>query len=195
VIRLHTVHGRALPVSTGVKLANPDLTVFAVGGDGDGLSIGGGHFPHAARRDININYILFDDAIYDLTKGQPSSSTSIGFKTKVSPSGTTDRPLNTTLMSLSYGASFVARLCTADTDGLTTVLIDGIQHKGFPFFHVYTPCVTFDKDFKTWNNLNVKIKPITEDYDSSDRKKAIERVLTDIDYREIRTTNERDEAL
>ena len=84
-------------------------------------------------------------------------------------------------MALSYGASFVARLSTADTDGLTTALIDGTQHEGFFFFHVYTLCVTFDKDFKTWNNLKEKIKPLPEDYDSSDRKKAIERVLTDDD--------------
>jgi 2-oxoglutarate ferredoxin oxidoreductase subunit beta len=178
---LHTVHGRALPVSTGVKLAKPDLTVFAVGGDGDGLSIGGGHFPHAVRRDIDINYILFDNSIYGLTKGQPSSSTPLGFKTKVSPSGTTDKPLNATLMALSYGASFVARLSTADTDGITKAFIEGIQHKGFSFFHVYTPCVTFDKDFKTWNNLKEKLKPLPENFDRSDRKNTIEHVLSE-DY-------------
>ena len=82
-------------------------------------------------------------------------------------------------MALSYGASFVARLSTADTDGLTKALMEGIQHKGFSFFHVFTPCVTFDKDFKTWNNLKKKIEPLPEDYNSSDRNKAIELVLRD----------------
>ena len=85
---LHTVHGRALPAATGVKLGNPNLTVFAVGGDGDGLAIGGGHLPHIARRNINVNYLLFDNSIYGLTKGQPSPSSPMGTKTKASPYGT-----------------------------------------------------------------------------------------------------------
>ncbi len=91
---LHTVHGRTLPVATGVKLANPKLTVFAVGGDGDGLAIGGGHLPHIARRNFDVNYLLFDNSIYGLTKGQPSPSSPTGFKTKASPSGSFEAPLN-----------------------------------------------------------------------------------------------------
>ena len=178
---LHAVHGRALPVATGVKIANPALTVFAIGGDGDGLSIGGGHIAHAARRDIDFNYVLFDNSIYGLTKGQPSASTPVGFKTKASPTGTTDRPLNATLLALSYGATFVARLSTADTEGLTRDLMVGIQHKGFSFFHVYTPCVTFDKTNKTWNKLKQKLHRLPEGYDSSDPKQAIGHVLTDDD--------------
>ncbi|MFH1491057.1 MAG: thiamine pyrophosphate-dependent enzyme, partial [Pseudomonadota bacterium] len=113
---LHTVHGRALPVSTGVKMANPDLTVFAVGGDGDGLAIGGGHLPHIARRDVDVNYLLFDNSIYGLTKGQPSPSSQVGTKTKASPYGSEDEPLDATLMALSYGASFVARLFAGDPE-------------------------------------------------------------------------------
>ena len=81
----HTTHGRAIPFATGIKLANPDLTVFAVGGDGDGLAIGGAHLPHIARRNVNVNYLLFDNSIYGLTKGQPSPSSQVGFKTKASP--------------------------------------------------------------------------------------------------------------
>lgn len=178
---LHTVHGRTLPVSTGVKLANPELTVFAVGGDGDGLAIGGAHLPHIARRDINVNYILFDNSIYGLTKGQPSPSSPPGFKTKISPAGSTEQPLNATLLALSYGATFVARLFAGDPEGITAALIEGIKHPGFAFFHVYTSCVTFDTEFKTWDHLKKWVHPLPENYDSSNHAQSIAHVLED-DY-------------
>jgi len=176
---LHTVHGRALPVATGVKLANPKLTVFAVGGDGDGLAIGGGHLPHIARRDVNVNYLLFDNSIYGLTKGQPSPSTHVGLRTKVSPRGSVETPLNATLMALSYGATFVARLFAGDPEGITDALMEGIRHPGFAFFHLYTSCVTFDKQFKTWNNLKESVHSLPEEYDPSDRKQAMGHILDD----------------
>jgi 2-oxoglutarate ferredoxin oxidoreductase subunit beta len=178
---LHTVHGRTLPVATGVKLGNPRLTVFAVGGDGDGLAIGGAHFPHAARRDEDINYLLFDNSIYGLTKGQPSPSSPRGTRTKASPSGSPDAPLNATLMALSYGASFVARLFAGDVDGMSAAFMEGIQHTGFAFFHLYSSCVTFDKAFKTWDHLKTWVHPLPAGYDPSDRKGAILHVLDD-DY-------------
>lgn len=178
---LHATHGRALPVATGVKQANDELTVLAVGGDGDGLGIGGAHLPHAARRDVNINYLLFDNSIYGLTKGQPSPSTPIGVKTKASPYGTTDKPLNASLLALSYGAGFVARVFAGNPDGITEVLKEGIRHQGFSFYHVYTSCVTFDKTFKTWNNLKDRVRPLEEDYDRNDLQGAINRVLEDDD--------------
>ena len=176
---LHAVHGRALPVATGVKLANSDLTVFAVGGDGDGLAIGGGHLPHVARRDVDINYLLFDNSIYGLTKGQPSPSSQPGLKTKASPQGSVEKPLNATLMALSYGASFVARLFAGDPEGITHALIEGIRHKGFAFFHLYTSCVTFDKQFKTWENLKKQVHPLPDQHDHTDLKGAISHVLDD----------------
>lgn len=176
---LHTAHGRALPVATGVKLANPELTVFAVGGDGDGLGIGGGHLPHIARKDIDVNYLLFDNSIYGLTKGQPSPSSPIGLKTKASPKGNEAAPLNGTLMALSYGASFVARLFAGDPEGIARALMEGVAHRGFSFFHIYTSCVTFDKQYKTWEYLKEKTYPLPVDYDPSDRKKAINSVLED----------------
>lgn len=176
---LHTVHGRALPVSTGVKLANPELTVIAVGGDGDGLGIGGGHLPHVIRRNIDVNYLLFDNSIYGLTKGQPSPSSPLSFKTKASPQGTTDAPLNATLMALSYGATFVARLFAGDPESITEALVEGIQHKGFSFFHLYTTCVTFDKEFKTWQNLKEWVHPISKNHDPSNLKQAIHVALDD----------------
>ena len=176
---LHVVHGRTLPVATGVKLANPELTVFAVGGDGDGLAIGGGHLPHIARRDIDINYVLFDNSIYGLTKGQPSPSSQVGLKTKVSPDGSRETPLNATLMSLSYGATFVARLFAGDPVAIADTIMEGIGHPGFAFFHIYTSCITFDKQFKTWNNLKENAHSLPEDYDPTDRKAAMGHVLDD----------------
>ena len=176
---LHTVHGRTLPVATGVKMANPDLTVYAVGGDGDGLAIGGGHLPHVARRNVNIKYLLFDNSIYGLTKGQPSPSTPIGVKTKASPYGTHDKPLNATLMALTYGASFVARLFAGDPKGITRALMEGTKHPGFAIFHIYTSCVTFDKTFKTWDHLKQWVHPLPEDHDPTDLRQAFDRVLED----------------
>ncbi len=176
---LHTAHGRSLPVATGVKMANSELMVFAVGGDGDGLGIGGGHLPHAARKDIDINYILFDNSIYGLTKGQPSPSSPVGFKSKASPKGSEGAPLNGTLMALSYGASFVARLFAGDPEGIREALVAGMTHKGFSFFHVYSACVTFDKQFKTWKNLKQQVHPLPAAYDPSNRKGAMAQVLDD----------------
>jgi 2-oxoglutarate/2-oxoacid ferredoxin oxidoreductase subunit beta len=176
---LHMAHGRTLPTATGIKLANPRLTVFAIGGDGDGLAIGAAHFPHIARRNINVNYLLFDNSIYGLTKGQPSPTSPVGSKTKASPYGTLDSPLNATLMALTYGASFVARLFAGDPKGITEALIEGIKNPGFSIFHIYTSCVTFDKTFKTWTNLKKWVHPLPKGYDPTDMRKAFDEVLSD----------------
>jgi 2-oxoglutarate/2-oxoacid ferredoxin oxidoreductase subunit beta len=173
------VHGRAIPVATGVKLANPKLTVFVVGGDGDGLAIGGGHLPHVARRDIDVKYLLFDNSIYGLTKGQPSPSSPVGTKTKASPQGTVEQPLNATLLALTYGASYVARLFAGDPQEITRTVVEGTKHPGFAIFHIYTSCVTFDKSFKTWENLKRKIHQLPPDHDPADRRQAFDRVLED----------------
>jgi 2-oxoglutarate ferredoxin oxidoreductase subunit beta len=176
---LHTVHGRTLPVATGIKYARPDLTVFAVGGDGDGLAIGGGHLPHICRRDVNVSYLLFDNSIYGLTKGQPSPSSPTGAVTKVSPGGTAEAPLNPTLMALSYGATFVARLFAGDPEDIAAALVAGTRHEGFAFFHLLSTCLTFDKNYKTWNHLKEWVHPLPEGHDSSDRKGAMNHVLED----------------
>ncbi len=177
----HSTHGRALPVATGIKMGNQSLTLYAVGGDGDGLAIGGGHLPHAARRDVDINYLLFDNSIYGLTKGQPSPSSPEGTKSKASPEGSVGRPLNATLLALSYGASFVARLYAGQSEAIATALMEGTRHKGFSFFHIYTSCVTFDKVNKTWDNLNSRVKPLPDDHDPTNWRMAMDLVLRD-DY-------------
>ena len=153
----HTLHGRSIPVATGLKLAREDLTVFAVAGDGDALGIGGGHLPHVARKNINITFLLFDNSIYGLTKGQSSSTTPYEMKTNSHPMGNPDTPLNPVKLALAYGASFVARGYAGNPQGLKDIIKKAIQHKGFSFIHILTPCVTFDKENMTWKNLKENV--------------------------------------
>ena len=176
---MHTTHGRTLPVATGLKLGNPALTCICVGGDGDGLGIGGAHLPHAARRDIDITYVLFDNSIYGLTKGQPSPSSQIGLKTKASPQGNAFKPIDATLMALAYGAGFLARCFAGDPVGITQAMTQAIQHPGFAMLHVYSTCLTFDKQYKTWPNLHEWVHPLPEGYDPTDRGAAMVHVLED----------------
>jgi 2-oxoglutarate ferredoxin oxidoreductase subunit beta len=153
----HTLHGRSIPVASGLKLAREDLTVFAVAGDGDALGIGGGHLPHVARKNINITFLLFDNSIYGLTKGQSSSTTPYEKKTNSHPVGNPDSPLNPIKLALSYGASFVARGYAGDPQGLKEIIKSATLHQGFSFIQILTPCVTFDKDYRTWKNLKENV--------------------------------------
>lgn len=176
----HGVHGRALPLATGIKVANPELTVFAVGGDGDAFSIGAGHLPHAARRNVDITYVVMDNEIYGLTKGQPSPTSPLGMKKKASPYGTYDQPLNPIAMVLSYGASFVARGFSAQPRDLTEIIKRGIQHPGFSFIQVISPCVTFYDTFAHFKEVSA---PIPESHNLSDRVAAMQLALeTDSQY-------------
>lgn len=153
----HTLHGRSIPVASGLKLAREDLTVFAVAGDGDALGIGGGHLPHVARKNINITFLLFDNSIYGLTKGQSSSTTPYEMRTNSHPAGNPDTPLNPVKLALAYGASFVARGYAGDPRGLKQIIKEATLHQGFSFVQILTPCVTFDKENKTWKNLKEKV--------------------------------------
>ena len=170
----HGVHGRVLPLATGIKLGNPELTVLAVGGDGDAFSIGAGHLPHAARRNVDITYIVMDNEIYGLTKGQPSPTSPIGMKKKVSPYGTYDAPLNPIAMVLAYGASFVARGFSSQPRELTEIIKRGVQHKGFSFIQVISPCVTF---FDTYAHFKEATAPLPDGHDPSDRLAAMKLAL------------------
>lgn len=170
----HGVHGRAVPLATGMKLARPDLNVFAVGGDGDGFSIGGGHLPHAARRNVDITYIVMDNEIYGLTKGQPSPTSQIGMKKKASPYGTFDQPLNPLLMALSYGTTFVARGFSSKPKQLTELIKRGTQHEGFSIIQVISPCVSFNN---LYDHFKAATKEIPEDHDPADKAAAIKLAL------------------
>jgi 2-oxoglutarate ferredoxin oxidoreductase subunit beta len=166
----HGVHGRVLPLATGIKLANPKLTVFAVGGDGDAFSIGAGHLPHAARRNVDITYIVMDNEIYGLTKGQPSPTSPVGMKKKASPYGSYDSPLNPIAMALSYGTTFVARGFSSQPRELTELIKRGVQHPGFAFIQVMSPCVTF---YDTYAHFKETTAPIPEDHNPADRMSAV----------------------
>jgi 2-oxoglutarate ferredoxin oxidoreductase subunit beta len=172
----HGVHGRALPLATGIKMANPSLYVCAVGGDGDAFSIGGGHVPHAARRNVDITYIVMDNEIYGLTKGQPSPTSPLGMEKKASPYGTIDAPLNPILMALAYNASFVARAFSSRPKEVTELMKMALLHKGFAFLQVISPCVTFNDTYEHFKQIAA---PLPADHDPSDRSKAMTLALDD----------------
>ena len=140
----HTLHGRALPVATGVKLANPELTVWVATGDGDALSIGGNHFLHALRRNVNLKVLLFNNRIYGLTKGQASPTSERGKVTKSSPMGTVESPVNPVALALATGATFVARSLAIDRLTLTDVLNQAAAHQGSAFIEILQSCVVFN---------------------------------------------------
>ena len=143
VYGFNAVHGRALPIATGVKSAKPELTVLAVSGDGDALSIGGGHIPHAARRNVDITYLIMDNSIYALTKGQASPTTPLDSITSSTTYGTIEEPLDAVSLALAYGVSFVARGYSGNVKHLASLIVDGMRHRGFAMIHIVTPCVTW----------------------------------------------------
>jgi 2-oxoglutarate ferredoxin oxidoreductase subunit beta len=191
---IHTLHGRALPVATGVKTANPALTVVAVGGDGDGFAIGGGHIPHAARRNVDITYMVFDNGIYGLTKGQTSPTSATGFKTTTSPYENPDRPLNPLMMLLSYGATWVGQSYAGKPEHLKRMVAEAMAHRGFSYLHIISPCVTFDKTHRTYVNLGTQVRNLPADHDPSDKLAALREAMNDstpalgLYYREDRPT-------
>jgi 2-oxoglutarate ferredoxin oxidoreductase subunit beta len=141
---IHGIHGRVLPLATGVKVANPSLTVLAAGGDGDGFGIGLGHFLHAARRNVDITYVVMDNQVYGLTKGQTSPTTPTDMHTKASPLGPLAAPLNPLALALSAGATFVAQGYSANQKELVDLIERGVRHTGFSFINVQSPCVTYN---------------------------------------------------
>lgn len=139
------LHGRTLPVAQGLKLANHKLPVIVASGDGDGLGEGGNHFLHAAKRNPDITVLIHDNQVYGLTTGQASPTATIGFKTKSTPEGATDEPINPLTLALTAGATFVARGFSGDIPGLTGIIETAVKHKGFSVVDILQPCVTFDK--------------------------------------------------
>ena len=139
----NSIHGRALPIATGLKLARPEITTIVVGGDGDGFSIGLGHLPHAIRRNPNLTYAVLDNGIYGLTKGQASPTTEVEFKQERSLAGPDERPLNPVLLVLSSGCGFVARTHAGNMPHLRQMFREAIQYPGFAFVHVLAGCVTY----------------------------------------------------
>ena len=169
----HALHGRTLPVATGIKLANDRLTVIVVGGDGDGFAIGGGHIPHAARRNLDITYLLFDNGIYGLTKGQTSPTSVLGFKTGTAPYENHDRPINPLMMLLSYGAGWVGQAYAGHPHQLSEMIVEAIAHRGFSYLHILSPCVTFDKTNLTYERLELVVREVPGEHDTQDLVAAL----------------------
>ncbi|MYL33222.1 2-oxoacid:ferredoxin oxidoreductase subunit beta [Pontibacillus yanchengensis] len=173
----HGVHGRSLPLAQGVKMANKDLTVIASGGDGDGFAIGMGHTIHAIRRNMNITYIVMDNQIYGLTKGQTSPRSDAGFITKSTPEGSIESSMNVMELALSSGATFLAQSFSSDVKELISLIEKGVQHDGFSFINVFSPCVTYNKvNTYDWFKRNLVKLSTIEHYDPSNRAEAM-RVL------------------
>ena len=191
----HTIHGRALPVAIGVKEARPETNVIAVGGDGDGLSIGGNHFIHAGRKNPNITYIMMDNEIYALTKGQCSPTSRVGTTTKCNPYAWTADRINPVLMALSFNASYVARGYSGDVKLIERLIKEGLEHKGFSFIHIVSPCVQYNK-VSSFEKIKELVRELPQDHDVEDRVNAMkyafspEGLYTGIFYKTNRPTYE-----
>jgi len=196
VYGIHTLHGRTLPVASAAKLVNPKLTVIAEGGDGDGYGIGLGHFIHACRRNIDITYLVHNNLIYGLTTGQASPTSEKGFKSKSTPCGIIERPINPLALALSSDATFVARGYAGDVNHLRDLLIAGLRHRGFALIDILQPCFTFNKQntFEFFRKKTYKLEEI-KNYDAKNKEKAWaraqewgERIPIGLFYQEKRLT-------
>ena len=177
VYGIHTLHGRALPVAQGIKMANKDLTVVVAGGDGDGYGIGAGHFLHALRRNLDLTYIVMDNRIYGLTTGQASPTSDRGHKTKSTPAGNPECALNPLALAVVGGATFVGRGFSGEPVHLAAVMKRAIAHKGFSLVDVFSPCVTWNKvnTYDSYRPLILKLE--TENHNPADRDAALRQAL------------------
>jgi 2-oxoglutarate ferredoxin oxidoreductase subunit beta len=171
----HGIHGRSLAAATGLKVARPDLTVLVAGGDGDGFSIGGNHFMHACRRNVDMTYIVMDNHVYGMTKGQASPTTEPDWHSKLAPGGPGVNPFQPLVIALSAGASFVARAFAGDPNGTAEIIAEGIRHPGFSFIQVLSPCITFRPEQRDWKNI-VRPSPVEKTNDAS---QAARNILND----------------
>jgi 2-oxoglutarate/2-oxoacid ferredoxin oxidoreductase subunit beta len=171
----HGVHGRSLAAGTGLKIARPDLTVMVASGDGDGYSIGGNHFLHACRRNVDLTYVVMDNHVYGMTKGQPSPTTEPDWDSKLSPGGTGLRSFHPLVIALAAGANFVARAFAGDPNGTADIIADAIRTPGFSFVEILSPCVTFRPEQREWKD-KVRAAPVTT---TDDPARAARRIMTD----------------
>lgn len=179
---LHSVHGRALPIATGMRLiADPKTHVIVVGGDGDGMAIGAGHFLHAARRNPNITYVMMDNEIYGLTKGQGSPTSELGLKTKSTPYATpeksADQPLNPLAIAIMAGATHVSRAYSGKIKELVQLIGDALDHDGYSFIQAISPCVTFNDIYE---KARAQQRELETGHDPSDKPAAIAAAMGDL---------------
>ncbi|MES2154372.1 MAG: 2-oxoacid:ferredoxin oxidoreductase subunit beta [bacterium] len=172
----HTLHGRALPIATAVRLANTKNDVIVISGDGDGYGIGVGHLVHAARRNVNITMLAHNNQIYGLTTGQASPTTDLGHKTKTTPKGNFEAPVNPLGLAIACGAGFVARSSAGDPKHLAETIKAGMEYKGFALIDILQPCVTFNK-VNTYAWYKEQSRKLPADYDVTNKAKAFETSL------------------
>jgi len=171
----HGVHGRSLALAAGLKVSRPDLTVMVMSGDGDGFSIGGNHFLHACRRNVDMTYVVMDNRVYGMTKGQPSPTTESDWDSALSPGGTGLRAFHPLVIALASGANFVAREFSGNIKATTKTLVEAVNHPGFSFVEILNPCVTFRPDEKEWKNTVHTAQVEATD----DPARAARRIMTD----------------
>ena len=195
---VHSLHGRSIPVATGARLANTDLNVVITGGDGDGYGIGLGHFVHAMRRNLNLTYVVMNNQIYGLTTGQASPTTMTEVKTKSTPRGNTEVPVNPMALGLVSGATYVSRAFSGDPNHMRDMIAGGIAHPGFSLVDVFSPCVTYNK-INTYPWFKKRVYKLEDEngYDTSDLEYAFrksfewdERIPIGLFYQSLQPTYE-----
>ena len=166
----HGVHGRAMPIATGIKLARPELEVIVFGGDGDAFAIGAGHFVHACRRNVDMCYVIMDNAVYGLTKEQYAPTAHVGYVSKTTPEGSVEQSINPLTLAIASGATYVARGFSSKPKDVTELIKRGLTHKGFAFIQIYSPCVTF---YDTYDHYKEVTAPLPADHDPHDKLAAM----------------------
>ena len=195
VYGLHSLHGRAMPNAIGLKLANHKLPVIVVGGDGDQYGEGGNHFMHACRGNYDITLLVHNNQVYGLTTGQVSPTSTKGSKSKSTPKGIIEDPVNPTALAITQGATYVAQGFAGDIPQLTKLIVDGINHKGFSLVNVYQPCVTFNK-VNTYQWFRERVYKLDETHNKEDIKQAVgltvgnEKIPTGVLYQVQKPTYE-----
>ncbi len=173
----HTLHGRAVPVATGIKLADTDLKVVITGGDGDGYGLGLGHLVHATRRNLDLTYIVMNNQIYGLTTGQTSPTSMLDARTKTTPRGNSELPINPLALAIVSGATYVARGFSGQPKQLARLIAGAISHQGFALIDVFSPCVTWNK-VNTYGWFRQRVYDVQDDdYDPESMTGAIEKAL------------------
>lgn len=193
----HGIHGRALPIAQAAKLADHEMAVLVVAGDGDSYGIGGNHLVHACRRNPDITHLVQDNRVYGLTKGQYSPTSALGFVTVTSPAGTVELGFNPLGIAVAAGASFVARGFVGELEHLTDLIVQGVKHKGYALIDIFQPCVTFNR-VNTYEFYNERVYKLEgTDHDPHDRLSAFqkalewgERIPIGVFYREERPAHE-----
>lgn len=174
----HALHGRTLPVASGIKLSNPRLSVLSISGDGDAYSIGVGHFVHALRKNIDITYLVVDNRIYALTQGQTSPTTPLGYVSVSAPFGTKDLPLDGPKLALASGGTFIARGFSGQPKKLAALIEKGIRHKGFSFIEALSPCVTHNKIITAqWFKEHISYLDEDQSYNPRSKEQVWEKLI------------------